>query len=225
MELSSVQIEAINRNEVCSRFIRLGWKTATPDYDMGGVDLWLKRDSGPIIEVQLKSGICTDPDRYGNRDIWMLFPDKILNLNGKEPRNWYLIPHDKLFEVVRTKHGNSAKWNGKWRAPYVTADMAEKLSAFRIPESLPHPRFIGEADDIKIIGTFKFGISLETQGEHCQLVLTGFDETNRTYPKRVISVTDEQIKKYEMTKSLTNSFPQLTEIDRDFILKHNRKLT
>ena len=65
-------------------------------------------------------------------DIFLVFPGK----GDVGNRDWYLIPHDKLFGILKQKHGHAPQWNhvkhGEyWHCP-VSRDLAEYLTEYSI---------------------------------------------------------------------------------------------
>ena len=88
--------EAINLNEVTSILLNKGFMLYRPEVDFDGVDFLLKTPLGFIQKCQLKSRAYVEWNRYGGKDIFMVFPGK----GDVGNRDWYLIPHDKLFGIL-----------------------------------------------------------------------------------------------------------------------------
>ena len=95
--------EAINLNEVTSILLNKGFMLYRPEVDINGVDFLLKTPLGFIQKCQLKSRAYVEWNRYGGKDIFMVFPGK----GDVGNRDWYLIPHDKLFGILKQKHGHA----------------------------------------------------------------------------------------------------------------------
>ena len=124
--------EAINLNEVTSILLNKGFMLYRPEVDINGVDFLLKTPLGFIQKCQLKSRAYVEWNRYGGKDIFMVFPGK----GDVGNRDWYLIPHDKLFGILKQKHGHAPQWNhvkhGEyWHCP-VSGDLAEYLTEYSI---------------------------------------------------------------------------------------------
>jgi hypothetical protein len=79
----------------------------------------------PVVEWQ----------RYGGRDIWMVFPDPL----GSQPgRPWFFIKHDELFAWVKNRHGAAQGWAEAWSYPRMSADLRQWLQPFMLqPEATP----------------------------------------------------------------------------------------
>ncbi|MEM7779254.1 MAG: hypothetical protein AAF697_02555 [Pseudomonadota bacterium] len=113
-KLRGNEAEAANRGEVSALLIRLGYQVYRPEADVDGIDLVLRQPFGELIDVQLKSRLTVNKPLYGERNIWMLFPDRPWDANIV--RRWFLIPHDKLFGIIKERHGHAAKWDETWSA-------------------------------------------------------------------------------------------------------------
>lgn len=87
-----------------------------PEADCYGEDLILRRPTGELLVVQLKGRPTVDRTRYGNKDLWMLFPGARTNTTAFG-RKWFLVLHDKFYEWVKAKHGHTPKWNEAWNYP------------------------------------------------------------------------------------------------------------
>lgn len=126
-KLSSNVIEAANRAEATALLIRAGYRVYRPEADVDGEDLVLRGPNGELRSVQLKGGPYVERRRYGGRSIWMLFPDPRGVIPG---RDWFLIPHDTLYERAEEKHGHTAKWSQAWRYPMISADLRTYLEPY-----------------------------------------------------------------------------------------------
>lgn len=125
----SVKIEAANRAEVTALLIRCKYKVYRPEFDAEGEDLVIRAPSREIRSVQLKGHACVDYNRFGKRKIWMLFPCR--KYSATNPRNWYLVPHDKLYDWLskRFKRRNMMRKTRKWDIPN-RANEPKDLSQF-----------------------------------------------------------------------------------------------
>ena len=125
MKLTSNEIEAANRAEVTALLIRAGYRVYRPEADCYGEDLILRSPDGELRAVQLKARPAVDWNRYGNRFLWMLFPDP------KNPlRRWFLVPHDEFYEWTKSKHGHAPKWKQAWDYPHISKELARFLEKF-----------------------------------------------------------------------------------------------
>ena len=66
------------------------------------------------------------------KNIYMVFPDT----GEGSSRKWYKVEHDKLFEILKAKHGHAPKWNHPkqgeyWHCP-VSKELATQLKSYLI---------------------------------------------------------------------------------------------
>lgn len=63
--------------------------------------------------------------------MWMLFPDPKGPIPG---RDWYLVPHDKLFAWWERDHGRGPGWSETqaWSVPYVKPALAKFLKRHKV---------------------------------------------------------------------------------------------
>ncbi len=127
VHLTSNEIEAANRAEATAILIRSGFRVYRPEADTYGEDLVVRSPSDDLRVVQLKGRPAVDLARYGNRSIWMLFPDPAGQVPG---RDWFLIPHDKLFDYVRRRHGQAPRWRDVWSYPLIPNHLGTFLEPF-----------------------------------------------------------------------------------------------
>jgi hypothetical protein len=97
-----------------------------PEADVSGEDLVVRTPDGELLAV-LKGRPTVDWLRYGDRRIWMLFPDPAGDTPG---RPWFFIKHDELFAWMKERHGAAPRWNGVWSDPYVSNELARFLQPF-----------------------------------------------------------------------------------------------
>ena len=135
MHLSSNEIEAANRAEATAILIRAGYRVYRPEADVHGEDLVIRAPDGELRSVQMKGRPVVEWQRYGGRDIWMLFPDPL----GSQPgRPWFFIKHDELFAWVKNRHGAAQGWAEAWSYPRMSADLRQWLQPFMLqPEATP----------------------------------------------------------------------------------------
>jgi hypothetical protein len=132
--LTSNEIEAANRAEATALLIRAGYRVYRPEADCYGEDLILRTTDGELLAVQLKSRFTVNWNKYGRKSIWMLFPDS--KFGSGFGRKWFLVPHDKLHEWVKRRHGHTAKWNEAWSCQTVTKPDGVFLAKFAIASSV-----------------------------------------------------------------------------------------
>ena len=103
-----------------------------PEADVGGVDFLLASPYGIFYKCQLKSRAFVHWNKYGDKGLHMVFPGK----GDVGSREWYLVPHDELFEILKSKHGHAPMWDHPthgehWHCP-VSKDLAEDLERYSI---------------------------------------------------------------------------------------------
>jgi hypothetical protein len=121
-------IEAANRAEVTALLIRSDYRVYRPEADVDGEDLVLAKPTGELIKVQLKGRAYVDRHKYGNKNLWMLFPSG--KFSPTERREWFLIEHDVLFEW--TKKDRSEGWGDFWSYPTISKKLREFLDSYVI---------------------------------------------------------------------------------------------
>jgi hypothetical protein len=131
--MTSTQItEASNLAEVTAVLLGRGFMLYRPEADVGGVDFLLRTPEGRFLKCQLKGRAYIEKNKYGDRDIWMVFPGK----GNAFEREWYLIPHDTLYLILKQKHGEALQWlhptHGEYWHTSVSKDLAERLSVYAV---------------------------------------------------------------------------------------------
>jgi hypothetical protein len=129
-ELKANEIEAANRAEATALLIRAGYRVYRPEADCYGEDLVVRSPSGELCAVQLKARPTVDKKRYGEGTLWMLFPDP--NSIAALGRKWFLLPHGKLYEWVKAKHGHTPKWNETWSYPTISKELGGFLEQYTV---------------------------------------------------------------------------------------------
>src|SRR5260370_33573606 len=104
--------EAANRAEVMALLIRAGYRVYRPEADAYGEDLILRSPTGNLRAAQLKSRITVHPKYLLQKSLWMLFPSTTFSADKK--RYWYLVRHDKLYEMLKKKHGKARTFSKGW---------------------------------------------------------------------------------------------------------------
>ncbi|PYX00878.1 MAG: hypothetical protein DMG89_03260 [Acidobacteria bacterium] len=122
------EIEAANRAEATALLIRVGYRVYRPEADCYGEDLVLRTPSGKLRAVQLKSRMTVDRHKYGGTSLWMLFPSTKFSAGIR--REWFLVPHDALYELLKEKHGHAPKFDGRWSCPTVPKSDWKVLAKF-----------------------------------------------------------------------------------------------
>ena len=132
-ELTSNEVEAVNRAEATFLLIRAGYRVYRPEADCNGEDLVVRRPNGVLHPVQQKSRPTVDLKRYGkDKSLLMLFPDpKGAPVLG---RKWFLVPHNELYEWMQDKHGHTTTWNEKeaWHDPTISKDLEKFLEKYTV---------------------------------------------------------------------------------------------
>jgi len=68
--------EAINRCEVTIHLLQKGYMVFRPEADVDGVDFVVRTPAGKYLSCQQKSRCIVQPEKYGGKGIWMIFPGK-----------------------------------------------------------------------------------------------------------------------------------------------------
>jgi hypothetical protein len=132
IEKSNRRVEAANLAEVTAILLGKNYMLYRPEADINGIDFLLTDPIDNVLKCQLKSRALIHPNKYGGKNIWMIFPGK----GAPFARDWFLIPHDKLHELLKAKHGNASQWHHPtlgeyWHTP-VSEELATKLSEYSI---------------------------------------------------------------------------------------------
>jgi hypothetical protein len=130
--LTANEIEAANRAEATAILIRAGCRVYRSEADAGGVDLLISRREGELLQVQMKSRPTVDWQRYGENQIWMLFPDPKGDIPG---RPWFLVKHDDLFGWVKARHGAASGWKEAWSYPHIGVELRSFLQSWVLQPS------------------------------------------------------------------------------------------
>ena len=129
--LNAKQKEIYNFQKIAAVLADYGFNCIKLQDDWLGADfLAYHKDSDQTLRVQLK-GRATIGQKYQGQDLYIAFP---IGDNGR--RGWYLLPHDKLMELVRknTNWLNTRSW--KERGGYSAAKPNHKLRAALEPYKL-----------------------------------------------------------------------------------------
>lgn len=129
-EPTSNEIEAANRAEATALLIRAGYRVYRPEADCYGEDLVLRTPRGKLLAVQLKSRMTVNRDKYGNTSLWMLFPRTKFKAGAR--REWLLVPHAVLYDLVEKSHGHTPKFTGEWSCQTVPKADFKTLAKFII---------------------------------------------------------------------------------------------
>ena len=130
-KLTTNEIEAANRAEITARLIRSHYRVYRPEADCGGEGLVLRTPEGELLAVQQKGRPAVDWNKYGNNNIWMLFPDPKGDPSG--PR-WFLVPHDELYRWWEANHGHTSSIQDKqgWSVKGISEELAGFLEKFAV---------------------------------------------------------------------------------------------
>jgi hypothetical protein len=145
--------EAANRAEASALLIRCGYRVYRPEADIHGEDLVVRTPAGVLHGVQLKGRATVDWDKYGQRDLWMLFPSA--RYSSAEARDWFLISHDQLFEWVKRRHGHAPKWDQRWSYPNISRDLKALLEGFKLsaPSENRDDKFMESGEGLQVLAT------------------------------------------------------------------------
>ena len=122
------EIEAGNRAEATALLIRAGYRVYRPEADCEGEDLVVRTPAGELIPVQLKSRPTVHQQKYGSGKLWMLFPDP--GTQTAAGRDWFLVPHQQLFDWFSARHAHAPKWNDTWHTPVISRELRAFLEPF-----------------------------------------------------------------------------------------------
>lgn len=126
---TSNEIEAANRAEVMALLIRAGYRVYRPEADAYGEDLILRTPNKKLLPVQLKSRMTVNHSKYGNKGLWMLFPSTTFRAEVR--REWFLIRHDALYDLIKSRHGKAASFKGgDWSCRDVPSKDREFLARY-----------------------------------------------------------------------------------------------
>jgi hypothetical protein len=109
--MKAAEIEVANRAEATALLVRCGYRIYRPEADIAGEDLLLRSPKGGFRAVQLKGRMLVH-SKYGGIRLWMLFPDR--PWQPLTNRTWYLVPHDKLYDYLKSRHGRAKGWKDAW---------------------------------------------------------------------------------------------------------------
>ena len=117
--------------DVTELLTRKGYEVHPPR-EIHGLRFLVKSPDRKYLECQFKRRAFVQWETLGNDELYMIFPGK----DEAGSREWYLVPHDKLFEILKASHGHAPKWNNPklgeiWHCP-VSNHLAEILEEYAI---------------------------------------------------------------------------------------------
>ena len=129
-KLNGKQKEIYNFQKSAALLADYGFNCIKLTDDWQGADFLAHHfDGNTTLRVQLKARLTIDR-KYQGQDLWMNFPS-----GG----TWYLVPHDKLVEIIgeATNWLNTTSWqeNGLYSSANPSPRLLERLSAFAIEEA------------------------------------------------------------------------------------------
>lgn len=148
-QFRSAIIEASNRAEATALLIRCGYRVYRPEADIYGEDLVVLPPDGQLHGVQLKGRPTVDRSKYGNKNLWMLFPSS--QYNKLKVRDWFLIPHDILYDWIKQKHGKAPKWNDTWSYPNPTQSLLSFLAPYKLGAKRENDKFRWGSGQLAVI--------------------------------------------------------------------------
>ena len=129
-DLSARQKEQFNFQKVAATLAEYGFNCIKLDDDWQGADFLAYHKNGfQTLKVQLKSRLSIYR-KYEGKDLWMCFP-----VNRASGRSWYLIPHDKLVEIVgqRTPWLETSSWeSGAYSSANPSRELLDGIADFEI---------------------------------------------------------------------------------------------
>lgn len=130
MNLSSQEVEFLNRSEVIPAFVRSGFTPFIPEWDSGIDFIAYRERDNALIKIQLKSRWAIDK-KYIDRNIAICFPS-----NSYVNRDWYLCKHDEMVKWTgeSTNYLNSQSWleKGIYNLPRMSQAVTEQMQRFKI---------------------------------------------------------------------------------------------
>ncbi|WP_439287962.1 hypothetical protein [Lonepinella sp. BR2904] len=132
-KLQGKQKEIYNFHKLSSLLANYGFNCIKLSDDWNGADfLAYHKDHGETLRVQLKSRLTIDK-KYKDKEIYIAFP----NTNRDGNRDWYLISHDKLLQLIENEfpYTKSVSWIDK--GIYYPAKISKKM------ENLIEPYCVG----------------------------------------------------------------------------------
>jgi len=130
-------VEASNRAEICSLLLGRGYMVYHPEADVDGIDFLIATTNGLLQKCQLKSRALVQWKKYGGKNIYMVFP----GIGEPMQREWYVVPHDKLFHTLKEIHGSAPKWDHPVYGEYWHAPVSKKLAEILSPFAIKNPSY------------------------------------------------------------------------------------
>ncbi len=128
--LNAKQKEAYNFQKVSAVLSEFGFITVPMANDWNGADFLAIHNEGDVLKVQLK-GRMTFDKKYLNKDLHICF---------REGNDWYLYPHDKLFELVKSEStiAESQSWlkDGSYHYPKLSEKHKSFLKDYKLVEAM-----------------------------------------------------------------------------------------
>ena len=125
-ELNAKQKEIFNFQKVAAQLADYGFNCMKLPDDWQGADfLAYHKDRDRTLRVQLK-GRLSIYRKYEGKDLWMCFPYR---------GSWYLIPHDRLVEIVgkRTTWLDTSSWkSGGYNSAHPSRRLINAIADFRL---------------------------------------------------------------------------------------------
>lgn len=130
--------ENSNYVELSRKLHEYGLETVWVRNDWYGADLIAYHPDpvvGTCIWIQLKSRVTIKKKYIGKGELCIAFKHRYANKKtGEDIIDWYLIPHDKLMEIVPESWTTSTSWiqHGYYHAASLNHEMISKLSDYKL---------------------------------------------------------------------------------------------
>ena len=121
--LNAKQKEAYNFQKVSAVLGDFGFITVPLANDWNGADFLAIHSEGEVLKVQLK-GRMTFDKKYLGKDLYICFRDG---------QDWFVYPHDKLFELVKSESTMAESQSWVKEGSYHYPKLSEKLKLLLKP--------------------------------------------------------------------------------------------
>lgn len=128
--LNAKQKEAYNFQKVSAVLSDFGFITVLLANDWNGADFLAIHNEGDVLKIQLK-GRMTFDKKYLGKDLYVCFRDG---------NDWFIYPHDKVFELVKSEStmAESRSWieDGTYSYPKLSEKHRTGLKDYILAEAM-----------------------------------------------------------------------------------------